>query len=89
MDKLIATLKTTLFYLENSEDSDWSNLSVSDSKEILTIELQKIQAGIGFDKHELAVQFAATSNIQEIAMFNGWSEKYLELAEVVDELTGR
>jgi len=65
---LINAIKKTIRLLENSKDSDWSGLTAVEIKEILQGELYKIENNQEFDKQELAVLFAVTSNVQETAM---------------------
>lgn len=33
---------------------------------------------------EISLLFAPTGDLQEIAIDNGWSEEYMELAEIID-----
>ena len=86
---MIDAIKKTILLLENSEDSDWSNLTVTEIKEILHGELYKIENNQEFDKVELSVLFAVASNVQEVAMRNNWHSKYLEIADVIDRYTER
>ncbi len=67
-EDLISALERTIELLKESEDSDWSSLTAGEIKEILVREVQKIKNNQDFDKLELAVLFAVTSNIQETAM---------------------
>lgn len=85
--ELISAIETTIKLLKHSEDSIWSNLTVLEVKEILERELFKIKNGEDFDKIELAVLFTVASNVQEIAMHNGWSKEYMEIAKVIDKFT--
>jgi hypothetical protein len=84
---LINAIKKTIRLLENSKDSDWSGLTAVEIKEILQGELYKIENNQEFDKQELAVLFAVTSNVQETAMRNDWHAEYLEIADVIDKYT--
>jgi CRISPR/Cas system Type II protein with McrA/HNH and RuvC-like nuclease domain len=86
---LIDAIKKTIKLLENSEDSVWSSLTAVEIKEILQSELRKIENNQGFNKLELAVLFAVTSNVQETAVWNDWHTEYLEVADVIDKYTGR
>ncbi len=86
---LIHAIKKTIGLLENSKDSDWSSLTAVEIKEILQDELYKIENNQKFDKQELAVLFAVTSNVQETAMRNDWHKEYLEIADVIDKYTER
>ena len=84
---LIVAIKKTIMLLENSKDSDWSNLTVVEIKEGLRNELYKIENNQEFDKLELAVLFTVTGNVQETAMWNGWPVDYLKIAGVIDKYT--
>ena len=84
---MIDAITKTIELLENSEDSDWSNLSVVEIKEILRGELCKVENNQEFDKLELAVLFVVTGNIQETAMRNDWHTEYLKIADVIDKYT--
>lgn len=85
--ELISALERTIQLLAESEDSDWSSLTANEIKQILELELQKINDGEEFDKVELAVLFTPASNIQETAMWNNWHSEYLRIAEIVDGYT--
>ena len=86
---LIDAIKKTIELLEDSEDSDWSNFTAIEIKEILQGELYKIENNQEFDKLELAVLFAVTGNVQETAMRNDWHAEYLKIADVIDKYTER
>lgn len=86
---LIDALKKAIRFLENSQDSDWSNLTAVEIKDVLRGELYKIENNQEFDKLELAVLFAVTGNIQETAMRNDWLTEYLRIADVIDKYTER
>lgn len=83
--QLIDALSKTIKLVENSEDSDWSNLTATEIREVLQGELYKIENNQSFDKSELAILFAVTGNVQKIAMQNGWHEEYLKIADVIDK----
>ncbi len=86
-EELISAIERTIKFLEHSEESIWSNLTVAETIEILESELSKIKNGEEFNEIELAVLFTVASNIQEISMYNGWSKQYIEIAEVIDRFT--
>ena len=85
--QLIDILSKTIKLLEDSEDSDWSNLTAVEIREVLQGELYKIENNQSFDKSELAILFAVTGNVQETAMQNGWHDEYLKIADVIDKYT--
>ncbi len=79
---LLIALERTNELLDQSENSDWSSLSAGEIKTILEREIYKIKENQGFDKLELAVLYAPTSNIQETAMWNNWHEEYLKIVKI-------
>ena len=88
MNELVEALEQTLSFLERSEDTVWSNLSVNETRNILEKMLCEIKNGRDFDKFELQIQFAPTGNIQEISLHNGWSQEYIKIAGTIDSFTG-
>ena len=86
---LAAALARTCTLLEDSSDSDWSNQSAAEIRETLESILDAVRAEKPYDREELVVQFMATGSVQETAMWNGWSDEYMALAEVVDRATAR
>ena len=75
-----------LTHLEESVNSDWSAVSVSEMKQILIESIDLLNDGKGIDVQLLKTAFAPTSFLQEIAMANNWSNEYIELAETFDSL---
>lgn len=84
---LIDAIKKTIEFLENSEDSIWSNLSAVENKERLQEELNKIENNQKFNNLELAILFAPTGSVQETAMENDWHKEYMEIADIIDKYT--
>jgi hypothetical protein len=84
---LVSALERIIELLENSEDSDWSNLTAGELAKVLSKELSKIKNNQEFDKREIAILFAPTGNIQETAIWNDWHKEYLEISEVIDGYT--
>jgi uncharacterized membrane protein YheB (UPF0754 family) len=85
--RLVDSLKRTVKLLEQSEDSDWTNLTVKEITAILEREIHKLKENQGFDKLELATLYAPTGYVQETAMANNWHREYLEIAKTVDKFT--
>ena len=85
--RLVDSLKRTVELLEQSEDSDWTNVTVEEISAILERELHKLKEKRGLDKLELATLYAPTGCIQETAMSNSWHQEYLEIAKTVDKFT--
>lgn len=84
---LITAFERTIELLKNSEDSDWSSLTAGEIAEILNKELVKIKNNQKFDKVGIAVLFAPTGNIQEIAMQNDWNKEYFKVSTIIDIYT--
>lgn len=78
-------IERTCELLVNSEPSDWSPLEPSEVVDNLKAIQHSIRHGASLDYSKLGLEFAVTSTIQEIAMFNGWHDEYLRLATIVDE----
>ena len=83
-DSLVRALQRTCELLEQSEEVAWSPLTPEKVREKLLKVLKRVSAGRRFSKTSLAVEFAPTGTLQEIAMANGWHEEYMSLADVVD-----
>ena len=68
---------------------DWSKYN---SVEELIQEIDSFIERLGFQDYsvikELTILFAPTGSLQEISIDSGLSEKYLEIANKVDELIG-
>jgi len=82
--QLIAVLNRTINYLETSEESDYSVLE-SGQIIILKSTIESLSCNGKFDKLELKVLFAVTSDIQEISVRNNWADELIELASEFDE----
>jgi predicted aconitase len=82
----IEVLQRCLELTRASHDSDWSCLNAQEIAAILEQEINVLQNGFKADRDELKMLFAPTGPLQETAMANNWSNEYLELSKVFDEL---
>jgi hypothetical protein len=67
-----------------------SSCGVSDDELLmdLAIAIEAIEKGKRFNKRNLKMLFAPTGPIQEIAIDEGWGDRYLELAALFDQEIG-
>ena len=82
-DKLRRILLEVIELLSVSQDSDWSDMDVSETlkvihKQLIFIDNRRVQ------KSKLYYLFLPTGPLQEISMQNGWSDEYLLIAERFD-----
>jgi hypothetical protein len=90
MQKLVSVLEKTIELLEKSEDSMWTETTVSEAKEILETQLNYLKTTGNFefsDKSKIKFLFLPTGALQEISITNGWSSEYLKFAQVIDRYT--
>ncbi len=85
----VESLERTSELLGESEASVWSALSPAEVQENLSKLSCSISVGEAWSRLDLAVEFAVTSTVQEIAIWNDWHDEYVLLAAVVDQYTGR
>lgn len=78
-------IERTCEWLRKSEPTDWSPLEPSEVVDHLKAIQHSMRRGASWDYSKLELEFAVTSTIQEIAMFNGWHDEYLRLAAIVDD----
>lgn len=85
--EIVANIKSRI---NDETDTVWSGF---DNTEVLTKELdsdQKQLELLDFDALEkVMVEFLPTSTYQELAMSNGWSDEYLQIAEKFDSIHKR
>lgn len=82
---LVTVLKRTQAWVVQSSDSDWAALSVTEIAAVLDREICALGlTGELIDKDELALLFSPTADIQEIAVSNGWHQRYLVLSTIFD-----
>jgi xanthosine utilization system XapX-like protein len=85
-ERLKQVLENTIDFLHKSEESLWSPLTPKEVIKNLEAQIENIKNNKRIDSTLLSVEYAPTSSIQEIAMANNWSNKYLELSEEFDKL---
>ena len=83
---LIGILKRNLELTRASQESDWSCMTAAEIAATLEHEINSLQSGSFVDRHELKMLFAPTGPLQETAMANNWSNEYLKLSGMFDEL---
>lgn len=84
MQEIEDILKKLVVFLKQSEDSIWSDLTVSEVLQILEKQLLSLEAKAKVKTRQLRYLFLPTAPLQEIALHNGWSDEYLEVAEQFD-----
>ncbi|VAW77750.1 hypothetical protein MNBD_GAMMA12-3205 [hydrothermal vent metagenome] len=83
--QLTEVLNKVINHLETSEESVYSVLGPEKIIAILKSTIESLSCYEKFDKLELKVLFAVTSDIQEISLRNNWAEEFIELASEFDE----
>jgi hypothetical protein len=83
---LINILRETVFHLNKSKDSMFSNDTVEEIKKIISENIENIESNNNIDKNKLQILFAPTGSIQDIAIDNGWGAEYLIISENVDKI---
>ena len=83
---LVSVLSEIQALLQKSENSDWATQTPEQINALLSAQIENLNQGRKVDKEELALLFAPTGDIQETAMANNWSEKYLSLSSKLDVL---
>lgn len=71
--------------LKRSKSSVYAGRSVEEVVAILESQIKSIKSAQSFDRARLETLFGPTGSIQEHAMDNGWSKKYMQICEIVDE----
>jgi hypothetical protein len=87
IDNLVWALEKTLLFLQESDSSFWSSLSVQEIIYELESELDKAKNLQQVDLKRLGFLFAPTGVLQETAIDNNWALQYLELSKIIDNYT--
>ena len=87
IEKLISALQETISFLQNSQSSDWANMSVEDIIQELESEIVKAKNSQPIDSKLLGILFAPTGAIQETSIDNGWGDDFLRISELIDQFT--
>ena len=85
IEKLISALQETISFLQNSQSSDWANMSVEDIIQELESEIVKAKNSQPIDSKLLGILFAPTGAIQETSIDNGWGDNFLRISELIDQ----
>ena len=72
--------------VDRSEESDWTPFTPSEVSSDLAAAIARLDEGLSIDGSGLAMLFAPTGPIQEIALGSGWSDDYLTLSSEFDAL---
>ena len=83
--ELAVVLAETADIVRSSHESDWAALTPSEVVAILEREIDALrERGALVNATELSSLFMPTAEIQEIAMANNWSDRYIELSTRFD-----
>lgn len=88
IETLLTALEDTVGFLQNSDPSYWSGMSVQEIIVKLETEVAKARNREPIDIETLKILFAPTGVIQETAIDNGWGREFLRIAEIVDQFIG-
>lgn len=88
-EELSSVLQETILFLQNSQSSDWANMSVEEMIQELASILASIKSAEFVDVQQLGQLFAPTAAIQETAIDNGWGDDFLRIAAIVEQYTDR
>ena len=72
--------------IDRSEESDWTPFTPAEVSADLAAAISRLDEGAAIDVRHLAMLFAPTGPIQEIAMSSGWADEYLKLSSEFDAL---
>lgn len=84
--RFVDCLEKTIKFLNHSKESPYTNKTPQNVTNTLNKAIIKLKENKPINKPDLKLEFAPTSSIQEIAIDNGWGEKYLQLSEEFDSL---
>jgi hypothetical protein len=88
MDELITAFEEIIELLDKSEDTIWANYTPAEAKEMLQTELENYKKTHELSesgKSDINFLFLPTSALQEISLDNGWSSKYIKIADIFDK----
>ncbi|CAD5292438.1 conserved hypothetical protein [Alteromonas sp. 38] len=87
--KLVSILEDIEAFLNDSEDSIWSDMENVKVLSIIRNSITSLKASSKAKVARLDYLFLPTGPLQEISMANGWSDEYLVLAERFDDVSGK
>jgi hypothetical protein len=83
----VSAITNTIDFLKKSRDPVYSHYNVDEIiMTLMALQKQYEQTG-RLDNASVISLFAPTGIIQEISIDNGWGDRFLELAQELDELT--
>jgi hypothetical protein len=80
---ILDALRRTRELVEMSKDSAWSTSPTGKIAAKIDSLMRSVETGKR-PKFRLGLLFAATGDLQEISIANGWGDEFLKLAEAVD-----
>lgn len=87
--KLVSILEEIEAFLNDSEDSIWSDMENVKVLSIIRNSITSLKTSSKAKVGKLHYLFLPTGPLQEISMANGWSDEYLVLAERFDDVSGK
>ena len=88
-NSLLRVLARCRELVANSENSDWSCISVPGILRSLDAGLNAVSAETRPDVDELSLLFLPTGPLQETSMSNGWTDEFLTLSSEFDALIAK
>lgn len=87
LDELISLLEVVISRLADDSDMSWTKYeSAIDLKKKLFTYIQELKADNLKSITILNLHFAPTSTFQELSISNGWSDEYIRISTVFDEI---
>ena len=83
---MIDVLRETLELVSRSPHEGWPDEQPEECAGVLSDMVEHLEDPSAPCPEYSTIQFAPTGPIQEIAMANGWHDRYMELAEGFDQL---
>lgn len=84
MQPLLTALNRVCQLLAESEITVWASVSAQELVDELRSIISQIRHDDPIPWERIALQFAPTSDIQEIALDNGWDDDYMKACDVID-----
>lgn len=82
--KLLDALKECLTYIQRSEDQVLCEIGADEASRMLRRTISKLERRRPINKFGLWMHFQATSDLMDLAVFNGWGDEFCEIADRVD-----
>jgi hypothetical protein len=84
----LEALRRLLVHLRSSAPSAWATEEPPEIVDFIESVLHAIEHERGIDRARLRLLLAPTGSLQEIAIHNGWSDAFEEIASTLDPLVG-